>query len=56
MANTPNEVRPYVIRMIATIACGLVLMVSAATWAWFEYGARLETAPPLPPGKPEMTR
>lgn len=56
MANNQNEVRPYLIRLVATIACGVVLMVSAATWAWHRYGARLETAPPLPPGKPEIIR
>lgn len=46
----------YLIRLVALIALGLVLMVSAAVFAWHRYGARLESAPPLPPGKPEMNR
>lgn len=52
----PNEVRPYLIRLVGLIVLGLVLMVSAAVFAWNRYGVRLETAPPLPPGKPEMNR
>jgi hypothetical protein len=56
VANNQNEVRPYLIRLITTIACGVVVMVTAATWAWNRYGARLETAPPLPAGKPEIIR
>lgn len=53
---TPSEVRPYLIRLIALILLGVALMVTAAVWAWNEYGVRLESAPPLPPGKPEIKR
>jgi hypothetical protein len=49
-----NEVRPYLIRLVAFILFGIVVMGSVAVWAWFEYGKRLSDAPPLPPGVPPM--
>lgn len=50
----PSEVQAYVRRLVALIFVGIVLMTSAAVWAWNTYGGRLETAPPLPEGTPPM--
>ena len=50
----PSEVRSYLVRLVAFIVFGVVLMASVATWAWQTYGKKLADAPPLPPGKPPM--
>lgn len=49
-----SEVRSYVRRLILSIFVGIVLMTSSAIWAWHKYGAKLDQAPPLPPGSPPM--
>jgi hypothetical protein len=51
----PNELRPYLLRLIGTIVVGIVVMTAVATWAWHHYGARLADAPPLPPGRPPIS-
>lgn len=50
-----NEVRPYLIRLVSIILCGVVLMATVATWAYRTYGAKLDTAPPLPDGTPPFS-
>lgn len=49
-----SEVRSYVRKLVALIVVGVILMTSAAVWAWNVYGKRLETAPPLPEGAPPV--
>lgn len=51
---TNDEVKSYVRRLLITIAVGVVLMASAATWAFLTYGKKLETRAPLPAGTPPM--
>jgi hypothetical protein len=50
-----NEVRPYLVRLVSTIAVGILVMTSVATWAWHHYGKRLADAPPLPSGTPPFS-
>ncbi len=54
-AKQPSEVRPYLKRLFAAIALGIVTMTIAAVWAWNTYGTKLESAPPLPSGTPPMS-
>lgn len=49
-----DEVKSYVRRLLLVIFIGVVLMASAATWAFLTYGKKLESAAPLPPGTPPM--
>lgn len=55
MTDSPSEVRPYLKRLLISIAVGVVCMVTAVVWAWNTYGKRLESAPPLPPGSPPLS-
>lgn len=48
----PGEVRSYLRRLLITISVGIILMASAAVWAYQTYGKKLDTAPPLPPAPP----
>jgi hypothetical protein len=51
----PNdEVKSYVRRLLLMISIGIVLMASAATWAFLTYGKKLRTTAPLPSGTPPM--
>jgi hypothetical protein len=49
-----DEVKSYVRRLLLVIFLGVVLMASAATWAFLTYGKKLERAAPLPAGAPPM--
>jgi len=49
-----DEVKRYVRRLLLTISIGVVLMATAATWAYRTYGKKLETTAPLPAGTPPM--
>ncbi len=51
----PSEVRAYLRRLLLLIGLGLLLMITAAVWAWHTYGKRLETAPPLPADTPPVS-
>lgn len=51
----PSEVRPYLKRLFAAILLGILMMSAAAVWAWNTYGAKLESAPPLPSGTPPLS-
>ncbi len=51
----PSEVRPYLKRLLLSIAIGVICMASAAVWSWKTYGKKLETAPPLPSGSPPLS-
>jgi|GEM_PF-2225240 len=50
-----DEVRRYLRRLLLTLAVGVVLMATAAVWAYRTYGQKLDTAAPLPSGTPPMT-
>jgi len=50
----PDEVRHYLRRLLLSISIGVVLMATAAIWAYLTYGKRLETRAPLPKGAPPM--
>jgi len=50
-----DEVRRYLRRLLLTLAVGVVLMATAAVWAYRTYGRKLDTAAPLPSGTPPMT-
>jgi hypothetical protein len=50
-----DEVRGYLRRLLLTIAAGVLLMATAAVWAYRTYGQKLDTAAPLPSGTPPMT-
>jgi len=47
-----SEVQPYFRRLLALILLGIVMMASAALWAWHKYGQKLKDAPALPEPKP----
>lgn len=42
------EVRRYLLRLIALIALGLLLMTLVAIWAFYQYGGKLQERLPLP--------
>jgi hypothetical protein len=49
-----DEVRSYLRRLLLTIGVGVVLMATAAVWAYQTYGKKLDTRAPLPAGIPPM--
>ena len=49
-----DEVKRYMRRLLLTISVGIVLMASAAVWAYRTYGKKLDTTAPLPRGTPPM--
>jgi len=49
-----DEVRNYLRRLLILIAIGVVLMASAAIWAYRTYGQKLDSAAPLPTGTPPI--
>lgn len=48
------EVRPYVVRLVLLVICGVMVMAGVAFWAWMTYGEKLENRPALPEGKPPL--
>jgi hypothetical protein len=50
-----SEVRPYLRRLLLSIAVGIVVMATTAVLAYRAYGGRLADAPPLPSGSPPLS-